>query len=143
LRLNLYRKLSTLTDDAEIDGMAAEFVDRFGSLPDEVEQLLAIVRIKALCRRANIDKVEAGAKGVVVSFRDNSFANPAGLIAYVAEQGSTAKVRPDMRIVFIRDMEKPTERLKGVTAILRNLVRVAERVTDEPKPGGGKPQAAR
>ena len=105
LRLDLYRRLSTLETDAEIDAFGAELIDRFGPLPDEVEQLLKIVAIKVLCRRANVEKVEAGPKGIIVSFRDNAFANPDGLVAYVAEQGSFAKVRPDMRIVFIRDVE--------------------------------------
>jgi transcription-repair coupling factor (superfamily II helicase) len=127
LRLGLYRRLATLETDAEIDAFGAEMIDRFGALPTEVGQLLKIMAIKVLCRRANVDKVDGGPKGVIVSFRDNSFANPAGLVAYVAEQASFAKIRPDMKIVFIRDVEDLDERLKATTAILRNLVRIAER----------------
>ncbi|MBS7702946.1 transcription-repair coupling factor [Chelatococcus asaccharovorans] len=127
VRLELYRRLSTLDTDAEIEGFGAELIDRFGKLPEEVEQLLKIVSIKALCRRANVEKVEAGPKGVIVSFRDNAFANPEGLVAYIAEQGSLAKVRPDMRIVFIDDFATPAHRLKGTTAIMRDLARIAER----------------
>ncbi len=44
---------------------------------------------------------------------------------YVAEQGSQAKVRPDMRIVFIRDFEQPAERLDGTRTILRTLAAMA------------------
>jgi transcription-repair coupling factor (superfamily II helicase) len=125
LRLGLYRRLSTLETDAEIEAMAAEMIDRFGPLPREVEQLLALVAIKALCRKANVEKVEAGPKGVTLTFRDNSFANPQGLVRYVAEQGSQAKVRPDMRVVFIRDFEQPAERLEGTRTILRALAAMA------------------
>jgi transcription-repair coupling factor (superfamily II helicase) len=127
LRLGLYRRLSTLETDAEIDAFGAELVDRFGPLPSEVEQLLRIMAIKDLCRRANVEKVDGGPKGIIVSFRDNSFTNPNGLVAYVAEQGSFAKVRPDMKIVFIRDVAEPNERIKATTTILRNLVRIAEK----------------
>ncbi|MDQ4134738.1 MAG: DEAD/DEAH box helicase, partial [Pseudomonadota bacterium] len=127
LRLGLYRRLATLETDVEIDTFGAELIDRFGPLPDEVGQLLKIMAIKVLCRRANVEKVEGGPKGIIVSFRDNSFADPAGLVAYVAVQGSFAKVRPDMKIVFIRDVEDLDERLKATTTILRNLVRIAER----------------
>jgi transcription-repair coupling factor (superfamily II helicase) len=127
VRLGLYRRLATLESDAEIDAFGAELIDRFGSLPEEVGQLLKIMAIKVLCRRANVDKVEGGPKGIIVSFRDKSFADPAGLIAYVTEQGSFAKVRPDMKIVFIRDVEDLDERLKVTTGILRNLVRIAEK----------------
>ena len=127
LRLGLYRRLSTLETDAEIDGFGAELVDRFGPLPSEVDQLLRIMSIKVLCRRANVEKVDGGPKGIIVAFRDNSFANPNGLISYVTEQASFAKVRPDMKIVFIRDLEHPDERLKATAAILRNLARIAEK----------------
>ena len=125
LRLGLYRRLSTLESDAEIEAMAAEMIDRFGPLPREVEQLLALVAIKALCRKANVEKVDAGPKGVTLSFRENLFANPQGLVRYVAEQGSQARVRPDMRVVFIRDFEETSERLEGTRTILRALAAMA------------------
>ena len=78
----------TSRTSSEIDAFGAELVDRFGPLPDEVEHLLKIVAIKALCRRANVEKIDAGPKGAVLSFRDNSFANPEGLIAFIREQGA-------------------------------------------------------
>ncbi|WP_046865221.1 transcription-repair coupling factor [Microvirga massiliensis] len=127
LRLGLYRRLSNLETDAEIEAFGAEMVDRFGPMPPEVDQLLKIMAIKVLCRRANVEKVEGGPKGIIVSFRDNSFANPGGLISYVSEQASFAKVRPDMKIVFIRDVERPDERMKATTSILRNLAKIAEK----------------
>ncbi|HEV2559358.1 MAG TPA: transcription-repair coupling factor [Microvirga sp.] len=127
LRLGLYRRLSTMETDEEIDSFRAELVDRFGALPTEVDQLLKIMQIKVLCRRANVEKVDGGPKGIIVAFRDNAFANPNGLISYVTEQGSFAKVRPDMRIVFIRDVEDPNDRIKATATILRNLARIAEK----------------
>ena len=79
VRLALYRRLAEIEDERDIESFAAEMVDRFGPLPGEVEHLLQVVAIKALCRRANVEKLEAGPKGVVLSFRDNIFANPEGL----------------------------------------------------------------
>ncbi|GLI91906.1 transcription-repair coupling factor [Methylocystis echinoides] len=127
LRLQLYRRLSTLETDQDIEAFAAEMIDRFGPIPPEVEQLFEIVAIKAMCRRAHVEKVDTGPKGVIVSFRDNHFADPAGLVRYVSEQGTQAKVRPDMRIVFIRDFETMKQRLAGTRRILRALVEIAEK----------------
>jgi transcription-repair coupling factor (superfamily II helicase) len=127
VRLGLYRRLAEIEDEREIEGIGAEMADRFGPLPEEVEHLLQIVAIKALCRHANVEKIEAGPKGAVISFRDNSFANPDGLIAYIRDQGRDARVRPDMKVVLFDEWEKPEQRLKGTTVILRRLVSIAER----------------
>jgi transcription-repair coupling factor (superfamily II helicase) len=127
VRLALYRRLADVEDEREIDAFAAELVDRFGTMPDEVKHLLDTVAIKALCRRANVAKIETGPKGAVLSFRDDTFANPAGLVAYIREQGPAARVRPDMKVVLFEDWEQPEERLAGAAAILRDLVRIAER----------------
>jgi transcription-repair coupling factor (superfamily II helicase) len=126
LRMSLYRRLAELDDAAEIDAFAAELIDRFGKLPEEVDHLLKIVFVKGLCRRANVEKVDAGPKGAVISFRNNVFANPAALIRSIAEEGTFAKIRPDQRVVFMRDWQNAEERLKGVAAILTRLVRLAE-----------------
>ncbi|MGE5536814.1 MAG: transcription-repair coupling factor [Acidobacteriota bacterium] len=125
VRLALYRRLAEVEDENEIDSFAAELVDRFGPLPPEVEHLLQVVAIKALCRRANVEKVDAGPKGVVLALRDNSFANPEALIGFIRERGSEARVRPDQKIVFFEEWDTPAERLKGTTAILRRLAALA------------------
>jgi len=51
-RLGLYRRLAGLNETKEIEGFAAELIDRFGPLPTEVENLLQIILIKQHCRRA-------------------------------------------------------------------------------------------
>jgi transcription-repair coupling factor (superfamily II helicase) len=127
VRLALYRRLSEIEDDRAIEAFAAELVDRFGSLPDEVEYLLQVVAIKALCRLANVERIEVGPKGAVLAFRDNVFNNPDGLIAYIANHPSGARVRPDMKVVFFDEWDTSAERLKGATEILRSLVAIAER----------------
>jgi transcription-repair coupling factor (superfamily II helicase) len=125
VRLALYRRLSEVEDEREIESFGAELADRFGPLPTEVEHLLQIVAIKALCRQANVEKIETGPKGAVVSFRDNSFANPERLVAFIRDHGTAARVRPDMKVVFFDDWEEPEARLRGTADILRNLVELA------------------
>ena len=127
LRMQLYRRLSSLQDESEIEAFGVEMIDRFGPMPDEVRQLMRLVSVKLLCRRAHVEKIEAGAKGIVISFRDNSFANPQGLVKFIAEQGRDARVRPDMKIVFVRDIPDPDARLESCRRVLRQLVEIAEK----------------
>ncbi len=125
LRMGLYKRLADLDDPAEIDAFGAELIDRFGPLPEEVDHLLKIVFVKSLCRRANVAKLDAGPKGVVVSFRDQQFENPAGLINYIGEQGVLAKIRPDQSVFFARDWPTADKRLRGSAVIMTKLAKLA------------------
>ena len=125
VRMGLYRRLAWLTGRDEIDSFAAEMIDRFGPLPDEVENLLQTVALKKICRDAGIEKVDAGPKGAVVSFRKEDYANPAGLVEWITGQQDTAKLRPDHKLVFMRVWESPSERLDGVRYLLGELARIA------------------
>ncbi|MSO77556.1 MAG: transcription-repair coupling factor [Alphaproteobacteria bacterium] len=132
VRLGLYRRIATLEDRKEIEGFAAELIDRFGPLPEEVDNLLEIVAIKRLCRRAGVEKLDAGPKGAIVAFRKDRFANPEGLVEFLTRQAGTAKLRPDHRLVLIRVWEVPRDRLGGVERLLTSLVAVAEAVATVP-----------
>jgi transcription-repair coupling factor (superfamily II helicase) len=79
-----------------------------------------------LCREANVEKIDAGPKGAVISFRENTFANPDRLVAFIRDQEQGARVRPDMKVVFFHDWEKPEQRLRGTAAILRDLAALAQ-----------------
>ncbi len=127
LRMTLYRRLAELQDSREIDAFGAELIDRFGPLPVEVEHLLKVLVIKALCREANVEKVDAGPKGAVISLKDNVFPDPSGLVGWIGEQGSLAKIRPDQKIVVIRDWGEPEHRLAGTAVMMAELARLARK----------------
>ncbi len=135
VRLGLYRRLAGLIDRRAIDGFAAELLDRFGPLPAEVENLLQIMAIKRLCKEAGIEKVDAGPKGAVISFRDNSFANPPKLIELIQKSAGTMKVRPDQRLVLMRDLEDQKDRVVQVQRLLTKLAELAQSAKPDAKPG--------
>ncbi|WP_379072758.1 transcription-repair coupling factor [Mesorhizobium sp. UC22_110] len=125
LRLALYRRLGDLETTEEIDAFGAELIDRFGPLPEEVKHLLKIVFIKALCRKANVEKLDAGPKGVVIQFRKKEFSNPVALVKFIGEQGSLAKIRPDQSVVFTRDWPTAEKRLAGSAVVMTQLAKLA------------------
>jgi transcription-repair coupling factor (superfamily II helicase) len=120
-RLGLYRRLSRLETSGDIDAFGAELVDRFGTLPSEVEHLLEVVKVKAGCRLAGIEKLDAGPRGATVTFRKNRFDNPAGLVGFISRHANTAKLRPDHTLVYGRDWSAESERIRGVQHLVQNL----------------------
>src|SRR5580658_211397 len=127
VRLGLYRRIGALASDAETEAMAAELTDRFGPLPEEVENLLQVVALKRACREAGVEKLDAGPKGMVIGFRGNAFANPAGLVNWLAGKGGKlggqVRLRPDHKLAIVRDMDVAT-RLRGAREVLGNLTRI-------------------
>ncbi|WP_293576313.1 transcription-repair coupling factor [Phaeobacter sp.] len=137
VRLGLYRRLSDLTTKVELEGFAAELIDRFGALPKEVNTLLLVVRIKAMCKRAGIAKLDGGPKGATLQFHNDKFASPQGLVEFIQAQDGLAKVK-DNKIVVRRDWKKDSDKIKGAFAIARDL---AEKVVAERKKAKAKAKA--
>ncbi|GAB4137716.1 MAG: transcription-repair coupling factor [Sphingomonadales bacterium] len=125
LRMALYRRIAELDDRAAIDALGAELIDRFGPLPEEVGHLLKIIEIKQLSKAAGIERIEAGAKGITVSFKDNRFANPAGLVAFLSKQSGTAKLRPDHKLVMLSRLDDLAGRMQAVLSLARGLAKAA------------------
>ena len=92
-----------------------------GPLPQEVENLLQIIRIKQLCKFAGVDKIDAGPKGAVVSFRHDRFAHPERLIGYIQKMAGGVKLRPDHKLVYMRLWDDSQKRLGGVKALMQEL----------------------
>src|ERR1051325_9404939 len=99
----------------------------------EGENLLQIIGIKRDCKEAGIERVEAGPKGAVVALRGNRFANPAGLVEMIQKNAGTLRLRPDQKLVYLRNWEDEKERLAGVALWRRALVKI---------PRAGAPDAA-
>jgi len=129
VRLGLYRRLSGLTTKVELEGFAAELIDRFGALPKEVNTLLVVVRIKATCKRAGIARLDAGPKGVTVQFHNDKFADPAGLVDFIQSEKGAARIK-DNKLTLVRAFATEAERVKGAFAVARAL---AEKVVASEK----------
>ena len=120
VRLGLYRRLSELSTKVELEGFAAELIDRFGKLPKEVNTLMLVVRIKAMCKKAGISKLDGGPKGATIQFHNDKFASPEGLVAFIQAQNGLAKIK-DNKIVVRRDWKKDSDKIKGAFAIALDL----------------------
>ncbi|MEL6487015.1 MAG: TRCF domain-containing protein, partial [Pseudomonadota bacterium] len=131
VRMALYRRLNQAQDKAEIESMAAEMIDRFGDLPAPTQNLIRLIEIKHQAIEANIAKIDVGARGTLVSFHNDDFADGPGLIAYVDKlnQGreGTAKLRPDMKLVINRAWGDPQSRLNGLFQLTKGLSAIARK----------------
>jgi transcription-repair coupling factor (superfamily II helicase) len=127
VRMALYRRLNDAEDQAEIDAMSAEMIDRFGPLPAPTANLIKLIEIKRQAIEANISRIDVGAKGTLVSFHNDEFPDPMGLVAYAARLNGAIKLRPDNKIAVQRAWNDPQARLNGLFQLTKGLSTIARK----------------
>jgi transcription-repair coupling factor (superfamily II helicase) len=98
VRLSLYKRLASARDEAEVDELSSELVDRFGEAPIEARRFVELMRLKTELRRLRVLGCEATAKSVVLHLRDDTPLDPVKLSALVSAKKSAYKLSPDGRL---------------------------------------------
>jgi transcription-repair coupling factor (superfamily II helicase) len=127
VRMALYRRLNDAEDQAEIEALSAEMIDRFGPLPPATANLVKLIQIKRQAVEANIAKIDVGPKGTLVAFHNDTFPDPEGLFAYAERLEGTIKLRPDSKIVVVRAWGDPQARLNGLFQLTKGLSAIARK----------------
>jgi len=127
VRMALYRRLNEAEDQQDIESLSAEMIDRFGPLPQPTANLIRLIEIKRQAIAANIAKIDVGAKGTLVTFHEDRFPDPLGLISYVQRLEGAVKLRPDNRLVVNRAWSDPKARLNGLFQLTKGLSAIARK----------------
>ncbi|NTW82572.1 MAG: transcription-repair coupling factor [Chlorobiaceae bacterium] len=69
-RFAFYEKISKASSDKEIDALANELRDRFGPLPEEVTNMLALSRFKLVCTAIGLEKIDLQPKTLTLFLPD-------------------------------------------------------------------------
>ena len=124
VRLGLYKRIGSLKTAEEILDMREELIDRFGSLPPEVENLLNTIEIKQMCYSANIAKIDAGAKGILIAFHNDTFKAVDKLIDLMNRSFGVIKIRPDQKLFIegkLDDYKKRVDIIKKYVKLLSDM----------------------
>ena len=122
LRLSLYRRAGALDSAEMLESFAGELIDRFGALPQEVEHLLAVLRIKIVCKTAGIVRLDAGPKGIVLAFRQNTFGNAQALIGHISKHANRIKLRADQTLFVAANLDSEAARLTTALAVANEIM---------------------
>src|SRR5690606_11206130 len=123
----LSRRRDDAAGKAEIEGLAAEMIDRCGPLPEATADLVKLIEIKHQAIEACISRIEVGSRGTLVTFHNDRFPDPAGLIAYVEKRKDVARLRPDMKLQINRAWSNPEARLHGLLQLTKGLGAIVRR----------------
>jgi transcription-repair coupling factor (superfamily II helicase) len=84
VRLNLYRRLSSLCEAQDLEAIAEEIRDRFGPPPDEVQNLLGLMSVRLILQRVGAGRLEVGRNSFVLTFQDPKRVDTEALLQIVA-----------------------------------------------------------
>ena len=120
-RMVLYRRLSHTSTTEEIVDFRDEMLDRFGKIPAEVEALLQVVNIRKRCADLNISRLEAGTKGITITFHKDTFAKPSELLKYIMDNAGIISLNQYQQVIISKNLSTTELRVKGVEKIIQQL----------------------
>jgi transcription-repair coupling factor (superfamily II helicase) len=121
VRLSLYRRLSVVASTAEREEFAKELQDRFGPLPPPVEQLLAVVRLKAAARSLCIREVDARREVVRIAFGGAPPVPPERVVTLLRAMGGALRYVPEDSLELSCEGAPAFERLVRLQALMDQM----------------------
>lgn len=120
-RLTLYKRIASARDETALRELKVEMIDRFGLLPDPLQQLFAITGLKLVATPMGIRKLEFGPAGGRVLFREQPDINPSALIQLIQTQPRIYKLDGQEKLRINREFENFAERLDAARHLLAAL----------------------
>lgn len=121
LRMTMYRRIGDLTTLSEVDDMELEISDRFGKIPQELKNLLDVIKIKIFCIIANIDRIDIGRSGMTFSFYNDECKRQDRLLEFISKNQAHIKLRSDQKIVLQKKWNSERDRTMDVIKMVRFL----------------------
>jgi len=122
VRLNLYRRLSALIENSELEEMIQEIHDRFGNPPSEVQNLLALMSIRLRLKQLRIGKLDVGKGKLTLAFMEEGVQNRDHLMKLIEERPKRFRCFPDGKLnihtgplTFPKDLQKVEQILDQLT----------------------------
>jgi transcription-repair coupling factor (superfamily II helicase) len=102
-RVQVYRKLSACDSESLLESVEIEIRDRFGALPEEVLNLLGLMRVKLFLRKLHVIRMSTGPKKTSLQFADTTPVSPEVIVKLMKTHPTKYSVTPDHKLVFANE----------------------------------------
>ncbi|MFP4113705.1 MAG: transcription-repair coupling factor [Spirochaetales bacterium] len=104
-KMEVYKRVASITTDQELENVAGELQDRFGPLPDEVHSLLSLAEIRVLCRKLHIASLKERKGTLEVEFGKVAKISADRVVTLIQSSGGKVKLDPRRPAVLVMDTE--------------------------------------
>lgn len=122
-RLNLYRRISRASDDAQITLLFEEMTDRFGRMPDEAKHCLESARIRWRTQALALASLRSTSTGFRLNFTASSPIEPIDLLQRVQAEPHRFHLTPDGNLTLLHSEKDPRLQLRNCIAFLDELLK--------------------
>jgi len=120
-RLTLYKRIASARNEDHLRDLQVEMIDRFGLLPDAAKQLFGVAGLKLMATPLGIRKLDFGANGGRITFRDKPEVDPMAIIRLIQSQPRTYKLDGQDKLKVNLELPGATERLRAAQDVLVSL----------------------
>jgi transcription-repair coupling factor (superfamily II helicase) len=120
-RLVLYKRISSVESEADLDDLQAETVDRFGPLAEPARNLFRIARLRVGAARLGIERLDLGSSGGSVTFAEGTPVDPGALILLVQKSSRALRFDGPSKLRFSGSFQEPEERFAAAQRKLEAL----------------------
>ncbi|MHB1672141.1 MAG: transcription-repair coupling factor, partial [Acidiferrobacter sp.] len=120
LRLVFYKRIASASN-GELDDLAGELTDRFGTPPKAATRLFRLARLRRLARPLGITRIDAGPKGARIQFTPNPALDPGHLIALMQSSPKQYRLDGPQGLRVQAEWADPDTRIEGVMALIKSL----------------------
>ena len=117
LRMSIYRRAGEIKSSDDYMNFVYEMEDRFGKIPEEMNNLLEIMKIKNICKKLYIEKFDLGEKACLIKFYDSKPVHDM-VMTFIKKYPRIAQIRPDSKLLIkienIKDCISHSMKLLGM-----------------------------
>jgi transcription-repair coupling factor (superfamily II helicase) len=120
-RMELYERLYEAGSGIEIDDLVLEIKDRFGPIPETMEKLILSIRLKNICAKLAIEKVDIIRDRLILRFSEKTRLAPDKMVVTAEKTGTGFRFTSGVSAEIIMEKDGWRNRYESVYKFLRSL----------------------
>ncbi|MGI9229829.1 MAG: transcription-repair coupling factor [Gammaproteobacteria bacterium] len=120
-RLIMYKRIAAAADERELYDLKEEFIDRFGMLPEPLQNLFQATTLKLRARPLGIRKIDVGKNGGRIWFGEHTDVDPAAIISLVSSSPDRYKLDGADKLRILDQLQDAEERIQMINELIDSI----------------------
>jgi transcription-repair coupling factor (superfamily II helicase) len=114
----LYKRIASARNEEDLRDLQVEMIDRFGLLPDPTRHLFTVASLKLMATPLGIRKLDFGANGGRIVFRENPNIDPRIIIKLIQNLPRVYKLAGQDKLKVTLELPGASERIRSAREVL-------------------------